>query len=174
MFASRLLAVKRKWQPRTSRYRTSSSCGQFRRMSSHTSRHLFLIGLDVIREYGIGHRLPPQPCLQSHHETLPSLCSSSDGALEMTPNKSEQGQRPASSLSTRRWGRQPRAQEKGTRSLESSTFHLREEESEHDREHTSTSEDDLLELLGMSEDTHTWQSFDKREKTYLYRFSLRS
>ena len=39
----------------------------------------FLFGLDVLREYGFFHRLPQQSCLQSHLETLPSLCNSSDG-----------------------------------------------------------------------------------------------
>ena len=39
----------------------------------------FLIGLDVLREIRVGHRLPLQSCLQSHLEALPSLCYSSDG-----------------------------------------------------------------------------------------------
>ena len=89
-------------------------------------------------------------------------------ALEMMPSKSEWRRRPASShaLSTRRWGQQPRAPEKGTLSLESSTFHLREEESGHEHEHTSTSEDDLLKLLGMPGDTQTWTRVDERSQTY--------
>ena len=32
--------------------------------------------------------------------------------------------------------------------------------------HTSTSEDDLLRLLNLPEDTQTWTRFDKRAKTY--------
>ena len=67
-------------------------------------------------------------------------------------------------LSSRRWGLHSRAQEKGT--LESSAFHLHEEESEHEPKHTSTSEDDLLKLLGLPEDTQTWTRFDRRAKTY--------
>ena len=39
----------------------------------------FLIGLDVLREYGLVIELPLQSCVQSHLETLPSLCNSSGG-----------------------------------------------------------------------------------------------
>ena len=58
-----------------------------------------------------------------------------------------------------------RAQEKGTLQFESSTFHLRQEESEHEHKHTSTSEENWLKLLGMPEDTQTWTRFDRRAKT---------
>ena len=70
-------------------------------------------------------------------------------------------QRPASShaFSTRRWGQQQGAQQRGTRALEPSTFHLHED-LEHEHEHTSTCEDDLLKLLGMSEDTQSGTRFD--------------
>ena len=87
-------------------------------------------------------------------------------ALEMMPSKSESGQRPASShaLSTRRWSQQPRAQEKRPLSLESSTFHLCEEESEHEDEDTSTSEDDLLKLLGIPDDTQNLDSFPQESE----------
>ena len=69
-------------------------------------------------------------------------------------------------LSTWRLDQHSRLQEEGTLSFESSTFHLREEESEQEHKHASTSEDDLLKLLGMPEDTQTWTRFDKRAKTY--------
>ena len=69
-------------------------------------------------------------------------------------------------LSTRRWGLHSRAQEKGTLSFESTTFNLREGESAHEHKHTSTSDDDLLKLLSLPEDTQTWTRFDKRAKTY--------
>ena len=132
-------------------------------MSCETSHHLLLIGVDVIREFGL--------VIDYHFDRVYSHIMeryvSSDGhlALEMMPSNSEQGQHPVSrqALSTRQ---QPRAQERGTLSFESSTFHLREEESEHEHEHTSTSEDDLLKLLGMPEDTQTWTRFDKRAKTH--------
>ena len=86
----------------------------------------------------------------------------------MMPSNSEQGQRPvwSQALSTRRWGLHLRAQEKGTLSFESSIFHLHDEESEHEHKHTSTSEDDLLKLLSLPEDTQTWTRFDKRATTY--------
>ena len=45
-------------------------------------------------------------------------------------------------------------------------FHFLEEESEHEHKHTSTSEDDLLKLLSLPEETHTWTRFNKRAKTY--------
>ena len=69
-------------------------------------------------------------------------------------------------FSTRRWCLHSRAQEKGTRSFESSIFHLDEEESEHEHKHTCTSEDDLLRLLSLPEDTQAWTRFDKRANTY--------
>ena len=69
-------------------------------------------------------------------------------------------------LSTRRWGLHSRAQEKGTLSYESSVFRVHEEELEHEHTHTSTSEDDLLKLLSLPEDTQTWARFDKRATTY--------
>ena len=65
-------------------------------------------------------------------------------------------------LSTRRWGPQSSAHEKGTLSFESSIFHLHDEESEHEHKHTSTSEDGLLKLLSLPEGTR----FDKRAKTH--------
>ena len=70
-------------------------------------------------------------------------------------------------FSTRRWVLHSRAQEKGTLSFESSIFHLHDEELEHERGHTSTSEDDLLKLLNLPEHTQTWTRFDKRAKTYI-------
>ena len=70
------------------------------------------------------------------------------------------------SLSTRRWCQQTKAQEKRALSLGSSTFHLREGESDHEHKRTSMGEDDLLTLLGMPEDTQSWTRFDKRAKTY--------
>ena len=63
-------------------------------------------------------------------------------------------------------GLHSRAQEKGTLSYESSIFHLHDEESEDEHKHTSTSEDDVLNLLSLPEDTQTWTRFDKRAKTY--------
>ena len=45
-------------------------------------------------------------------------------------------------------------------------FHLHDEESEHEDEHTSTSEDDLLKSLNLPEHNQTWTRFDKRAKTY--------
>ena len=38
----------------------------------------FLIGLDVLREFWVGHRLPLPSRLQSRLVTSPSLCNSSD------------------------------------------------------------------------------------------------
>ena len=64
-------------------------------------------------------------------------------------------------LSTQRWGPQQRAHEKRTLALESFTFRPK-----HDHEHTPASEDDLLQNLGMPEDTQTWTRFDKTAKTY--------
>ena len=115
----------------------------------------FLIGLDVFREYGLA--------IDFHYNRVHShdmkrhlpcaILPTGHLALVKMPDKTEQGQRPVSShsLSTRRWGQQPSAQEKGTPSFESSTFHLRE--------------DDLLKLLGMPDDTQTWTRFDKRANT---------
>ena len=51
-------------------------------------------------------------------------------------------------LSTWRWDQHSRAQVKGTLPFESSTFHLREEESGHEHKHASTSEDDFVEIVG--------------------------
>ena len=67
-------------------------------------------------------------------------------------------------LSTQHWDLHSRAQEKGTRSFESSKFHFDDEESEHEHRHTSTSEDDLLKLLNLPDHTQTWTRFDKRAK----------
>ena len=68
-------------------------------------------------------------------------------ALEMMPSNSEYGQHPVASqaLSTRRWGPNSRAQEKGTLSFESFIFHLHDEELEHEHGQKSTREDDLPE-----------------------------
>ena len=41
-----------------------------------------------------------------------------------------------------------------------------DEKSEHEHGHTSTSEDGLLKLLNLPECTQTWTRFDKRAKTY--------
>ena len=86
----------------------------------------FLIGLDVIREYGLVidyHYNRVHSHNMKHH--LPcAFLPTGHLALEMMPSKIELGQRPAShhGLSTRRWGKQQqRAQEKGARSLVSST-----------------------------------------------------
>ena len=129
----------------------------------------FLIGLDVLRENGL---VINYHCNRVHNHTLKrylrcAILPTRHLAFEMLPSNSEQGQRPVSSqaLSTRRWCRDSRAQEKRTLSFESSILHLREEESEHEHKHTSTSEDDLLKLLSMPEDTQTWTRFDKEEKT---------
>ena len=82
------------------------------------------------------------------------------------PNNSEQGQRPVSShaFSTWRWGLHSRAQEEGTLSFESFIFHLHDEESEHEHKHTSTSEDDLLKLLSLPEDTQKTGLASTRER----------
>ena len=116
---------------------------------------LFLIGLDVIREYGL--------VIDYHYNRVYSHIINRDrrgailptGPLEMMPSKSE-WEHPASS--TRRWGQQQRAQQNGTLALES-PITLRPK---HDHEHKSTSEDDWLQLLGMLEDTLTWTQLDKR------------
>ena len=71
---------------------------------------------------------------------------------------------PSHALSTRHWGLHSGAQEKGTPSFESSTFHLHDEKSEHEHGHASTSEDDLLKLLNLPDCTQTWTRFDKRAK----------
>ena len=44
--------------------------------------------------------------------------------------------------------------------------HLREEESEHKLQHTSTTEDDLLTFLGMPDHARIWIRFDNRAKTF--------
>ena len=119
----------------------------------------FLIGMDVTRGFGLvidyhnnrvySHTLKRYfPC---------AILPTGHLALEIMPSNSEWRQRPVSSqaLSTWRWDQHSRAQEKGTLSFDSSTFHLRDEESEH--------EDDLLKLSGMPE---TRTRFDKRAKTY--------
>ena len=103
----------------------------------------FLIGLDVIREYGLviddhSNRV------FSHMMKLCFLCAIlpiRHLALEMMPGTSEWRQRPVSShsLSTRRVRLTTEgAGEKGTPSFESCTFHLREEESEHEHTHIHT------------------------------------
>ena len=86
----------------------------------------------------------------------------------MLSSNREKGQHPVEShaLSTRHWGLHSGAQEKGTPSFESSIFHLHDEKSEHEHGHTSTSEDDLLKLLNLSQCTQTWTRFDQRAKTY--------
>ena len=129
-----------------------------------------LIGLDVPREYGL--------VIDYHYNRVYSHISkrylpcailpTGHLALEMLPSNSEQGQHPVAShaLSTRHWGLHSGAQEKGTPSFESSTFHLHDEKSEHEHGLTSTSDDDLLKLLNLTECTQTWTRFDKRAKTY--------
>ena len=79
---------------------------------------------------------------------------------------SERGQRKALShdLSTLRWDQQEEAQEKGTRSLESFTFY-KFEASEQEHEHTSTSEDDQMNLWSIPEYLQTCTRFDMRAKT---------
>ena len=83
--------------------------------------------------------------------------------LEMLPSNSEKGQHPLAShaLSTRHWGLHSGAQEEGTPSFESSIF-----QSEHEQEHTSSSKDNLLNLLNLPECSQTWTRVDKRAKTY--------
>ena len=117
-----------------------------------------LIGLDVSYEYGL--------VIDYHYNRVCShvvkrsffvQCTPTGRvALEVMPSKSEEGQHPASShaLSARRWDQQEMAQEKGAFALETSTFLL-----DPDHEHTSTSEDDLLKLSGMLEDTQTWNIY---------------
>ena len=85
---------------------------------------LSLIGQDVIRECGlvIDHHYH---CVHGHimKRYIPSaILPTGRLASEMMPSKSEQGQRPTWShaLAAFRWGQQPRAQETGTLSLESS------------------------------------------------------
>ena len=137
---------------------------------SNESTH-FLTGLDVSREYGLVIDYHYNRSLRSHLETLLSLCNSPDMTTYFGNDAEQQRtgiQRPVASqaLSTKRCNQYSRAQEKGTFSFESSTFHLREEESEHEHKYTSTSEDYLVKLLGMPEHSKTWTRFDKRAKTY--------
>ena len=111
----------------------------------------FLIGLDVLREYGL--------VIDYHYSRVYNhilkrylLCASLPTghlALEMMPSSNEKGQHRVSShaFSIRRW-----ANNQGHRRKE--RFRLTrpqslQEESEHEHGHTSTSEDDLLKLLGM-------------------------
>ena len=113
----------------------------------------FLIGLDVLREYGL--------VIHYHHNRVSShilkrylpcaILPTGYLALDMMPSNSGWGKHPVASqtLSTRHWG----LHSKGTLSFESSTFHLHDEESEHEHGHTSTSEDDLLKLLNLPEHT---------------------
>ena len=96
----------------------------------------FLIGLDVLREYGL--------VIDYHYNRVYShilkrylfcaILPTGHLALEMLPSNSEQGQHPVASqaLSTRHWGLHSGAQEKGTLSFESSIFHLHDEKSEHE------------------------------------------
>ena len=130
----------------------------------------FLIGLDVLHEYGF--------VIDYHYNLVYShilkrclfcaILPTGHLVLEMMPSNSEWGQHPVTSgsLSTRHWGLHSRAQEKGTLSFESSTCHLHDEESEHEHERISTSEDDMLKWLNLTERTQTWTRFDKRTKTY--------
>ena len=129
----------------------------------------FFIGLDVLREYGFVNDCHYNR-VHSHILKLYLLC-------EILPtghlawrcwSNSEEGRRPAAShaFSTWCWSLHSRAQEKGTLSFESSTFHLHDEKAEHEHGHTSTSEDDLLKLLNLPGCTLTWTRFDKRAKTY--------
>ena len=139
MLASRSLVAKRKRQARTSGYQTLSSLHGISVTVVSNESTPFLIGSDVIRGYGL--------VIDYHYNRVHNHIMKRDlpcailptmhVALEMRPSNSEEGQRPVSShaLSTRHWGQQPRAQEKGTLSSESPTFHLREEESEHEHEH---------------------------------------
>ena len=127
----------------------------------------FLVGLDVIREYGL--------VIDCHYNRVYSyilkrylpcaLLPTLHFSLAMMPNNSEQRQVSSQALSTLRWGPLSQAQERGTLSFESSMFHLHEEESEHEHEHSSTNEDDLWKLLGVHEETQTWTRFDKRAKS---------
>ena len=110
----------------------------------------FLIGLEVLREYGLVIDYQYNP-VYSHvlNRYLPCAAFPTGHlALEKIPRYSEQGQRQVLSqaLSNWRWDKHSRAQEKGTLPFESSTFHLREEP-EHEHKHVSTSEDDLLKIL---------------------------
>ena len=122
----------------------------------------FLIGLDVLREYGL---------VIDYHYNRVFLCAilpTGHLALEMMTSNSEKGQRTVSSqaLSTRRWSLHSRAQEKGRFHLNHPCVIFVEEEPEHEHKDTSTSEDDLLKLWCMLEDVQAWTRFDKRAKTY--------
>ena len=112
----------------------------------------FLIGLGVLRECGLvtdyhynrvySHILKRYlPCAFLPTKHL---------AFEMMPSNSENGQHPLSSQAhTEPYIQGHRRKERFQ--LNHPQFHLRDEESEHEHGHTSTSENDLLKLLNRQE-----------------------
>ena len=129
----------------------------------------FLIGLDVLCEYGLvmDHHYNRVYCHILRRYLPCAILPTRHLALEILPSNSELGQHPVPShaLSNRHWGLHSGAQEKRTPSFESSMFHLHDEKSEHEHGHTSTSEDDLLKLLNLPECTQSSTRFDKSAKT---------
>ena len=89
-------------------------------------------------------------------------------ALEMMPEQTRMGAAPSVESSPLDSALEPTTKGRG----EKERFHLNQPRfifvkmSQNTSTNTSTSEDDLLKLLGMPEDTQTWTRFDKRAKTY--------
>ena len=135
----------------------------------------FIIGLDVVREYGLvidNHDNRVYSCILNRHFPC-AVLPTGHLALEMMPRDSEKGRLPVTSqaLSTRHWDLHSRAKEKETRSLESLSSHPLNEcaatsgQSGYDHDHISKNEDDLFKLLNLPESTQTWTHFDKRART---------
>ena len=100
MLASRLLVATQRQQVGTSGYHASSSRGALPvNVVPNESTPFFLIGLDVIREHGTGHRPPPQSRQRDTSRNVTcrvQFVPTRHLASEMMPSRSEEGQRPAS------------------------------------------------------------------------------
>ena len=165
LLASRVQMVKRKRLARTPGYRTPSSRRSrppfpsvwmgsvkyglvidyhYNRVYSHLTERYLLCVILPTKHFCSGD--VAEQAEQQRRKTAPSV------ERRVMPSRLEC------------WSQQQRSEEKGTRSLESSTFHPHQEESEHEHEHTITS-GDLLKVLGVREDTRTWTPFDRRAET---------
>ena len=130
----------------------------------------FLIGLDVIREYGLVidcHTAIVSAVTSCKITFFCTILPTGHLALEMMPEQKANGSSAKCRVKPSRLG--AGANNQGQRRKE--RFHLNQPRfifvkmSQNTSTNTSTSEDDLLKLLGIPEDTQTWTRFDKRAKT---------